>query len=121
MHVIGGDNGTSPSQVKIFANGNIDFSNVNELKPIQVIDLHEDFHGAVEYPLRVTHLKNITSLYLFFPSSFKGLQTRIHYIRLRGVGSRIEKRTVNAVYEIRNVKSDFSVKDHLVGSLGPGF
>eukprot|EP01068_Selenidium_serpulae_P005740 Selendium_serpulae@DN4163_c0_g1_i4.p1 len=55
LHIIGGDFGTSPKSVSIFADvPDLDFESAKTIKPIQKLDLHEDFCGAIEYPLKVT-------------------------------------------------------------------
>ncbi|CDJ41429.1 hypothetical protein, conserved [Eimeria tenella] len=106
--VIGGDRGRAPSKVKIFANrDDVDFTNVRDVECIQEVELTTDFHGAVEYPLKVTKLQNTSSIVLYFPENFGGDCTEIFYIGLRGVGSNYRREAVQTVYEARA-----NMKDH---------
>ncbi|KAL8426671.1 hypothetical protein Efla_005928 [Eimeria flavescens] len=106
--VLGGGEGRAPSKVKIFANhDDLDFTNVRDTECIQELELTEDFHGSVEYPLKVTKLQNVTSLSLYFPDNFGGDCTEIVFIGLRGVGSKYQRKAVQTVYE-----AQANAKDH---------
>lgn len=106
--VIGGGEGRAPSKVKIFANrDDLDFTNVRDTECVQELELAEDFHGSVEYPLKVTKLQNVTSLSLYFSENFGGDYTEIVYIGLRGTGSKYQRKAVQTVYE-----AQANIKDH---------
>ncbi|KAH8742101.1 hypothetical protein FG386_003428 [Cryptosporidium ryanae] len=105
--IIGGDNGTSPSRVKVYINNeNIDFSTVDELEPAQSLDLIEDFCGAFEYNLRANKFKNVSYIVLYFPSSINSDQTKIYYIQLKGYATNYQRKAVTAVYESKPNVSD---------------
>ncbi|SBT41379.1 thioredoxin [Plasmodium ovale wallikeri] len=54
LFLIGGEKGMYPKKMKIFSNReDIDFENINDFKCIQEVELSEDFHGSIEYPLKV--------------------------------------------------------------------
>eukprot|EP00389_Voromonas_pontica_P011365 GDKH01017379.1.p1 GENE.GDKH01017379.1~~GDKH01017379.1.p1 ORF type:complete len:193 (+),score=11.66 GDKH01017379.1:191-769(+) len=111
--VIGGDNGAAPSKVRIFANkDDLDFSSIHDAVPIQEVELVEDFHGAIEYPLKVTQLSNVSHLTLFFPSNRAGDNeaTQIFYIGLRGQGSSHQRKAVITVYEAKANLEDHEVR-----------
>lgn len=85
ISVIGGADGTSPSKMRAFINRvDIDFSNVQELSPVQEWDLTENPQGELEYQTRYARFQGVASLILHFPASFNGTSTEIHYIGLRG-------------------------------------
>lgn len=110
--VIGGDMGTGPSSVRLFTNReDIDFSTVGDIEPTQELDLVEDFHGAVQHPVRAAKFMNVTHLALFFPASLGGERTRIHWIGLWGVGSEYKRKAVMCVYEAVPNPSEKQVKD----------
>merc|ERR1712176_1069126 len=89
----------------------IDFTNVNDIEATQELDLVEDFHGAVLWPLRAAKFITVTKIALFFPSSFGGDRTRIHWIGLWGVGSAHKRQAVNCVYEAIPNASEKQIKD----------
>uniref|UniRef100_A0A7S1WJ47 PITH domain-containing protein n=1 Tax=Alexandrium catenella TaxID=2925 RepID=A0A7S1WJ47_ALECA len=110
--VIGGDRGASPSMVRLFINReDLDFQTVGDLQPTQELELVEDFHGAVQHPLRAAKFVSVTQLALFFPASLGGLRTRIHWIGLWGVGSEYKRQAVVTVYEAVANPSEKQVKD----------
>ncbi|KYF45061.1 thioredoxin family Trp26 protein [Toxoplasma gondii TgCatPRC2] len=110
LHLIGGDNGRSPASVKIYADQeNLDFSTVHDTPCIQEVELVTDFHGAVEYPLKVTKLQNVTCLTLFFPQNMGGDFLELFYIGLRGEGSNYQRRAVVTVYEANANPADHEV------------
>eukprot|EP00920_Eleutheroschizon_duboscqi_P020344 GHVT01048303.1.p1 GENE.GHVT01048303.1~~GHVT01048303.1.p1 ORF type:complete len:206 (-),score=51.10 GHVT01048303.1:246-863(-) len=112
LAVIGGDDGRAPKRVRIFANrDDLDFSNVEEGVPVQSLDLAVDFHGAINYPLKVSRLQSVTSLWLHFPEPVEGDTIEIFYIGLRGVGSNLQRQPVVTVYEAQGNRSDHAVPD----------
>lgn len=100
LHLIGGEEGRSPASVKIFADReDLDFTSVGDTKCIQEVQLQEDFHGSLEYPLKVTKLQNVSCLTLFFPRNMGGDCLELFYIGLRGEGSNYQRKAVLTVYE----------------------
>eukprot|EP00919_Chromeraceae_sp_WS-2016_P068846 GHVR01162928.1.p1 GENE.GHVR01162928.1~~GHVR01162928.1.p1 ORF type:complete len:205 (+),score=44.29 GHVR01162928.1:48-662(+) len=110
LYVIGGDNGCSPVKVKIYSNcPELDFNDKEDVPCVQELELLEDFHAAVEYPLKVTHLQNVQHLTLLFEGCRGGDCVRIHYIGLRGVGSKDQRRAVITTYEQKANLADHEV------------
>mmetsp|Transcript_125288 Transcript_125288/g.348603 ORF Transcript_125288/g.348603 Transcript_125288/m.348603 type:complete len:206 (-) Transcript_125288:124-741(-) len=110
--VIGGDGGSAPSRVSLFINReDLDFAGVQDMQPTQELQLVEDFHGAVQHPLRAARFISVTHLALFFPASLGGERTRIHWIGLWGVGSEYKRQAVVTVYEAIPNASEKQVKD----------
>jgi len=100
LYVIGGENGTSASQVSIFKDTpDLDFTNARDTKPIQVLDLVEDFCGVVEYPLKAALLQNVIHLTLYFSKNMGADNTEIYYIGVKGTGSNYKREAVVAAYE----------------------
>mmetsp|Transcript_139613 Transcript_139613/g.434286 ORF Transcript_139613/g.434286 Transcript_139613/m.434286 type:complete len:206 (+) Transcript_139613:64-681(+) len=110
--VIGGDRGSAPSRVRLFINReDLDFSSVGDVEPTQELELAEDFHGAVQHPLRAAKFVSVTHLALHFPANLGGERTRIHWIGLWGVGSEYKRQAVMTVYEAIPNASEKQVKD----------
>mmetsp|Transcript_39132 Transcript_39132/g.110599 ORF Transcript_39132/g.110599 Transcript_39132/m.110599 type:complete len:206 (-) Transcript_39132:91-708(-) len=112
LTVIGGDQGSAPSRVSLYMNReDLDFSSVNDVAPTQEVELVEDFHGAIQHPLRAARFMSVTHLAMFFPASFGGERTRIHWIGLWGVGSEYKRQAVVTVYEAIANASEKQVQD----------
>mmetsp|Transcript_46449 Transcript_46449/g.107215 ORF Transcript_46449/g.107215 Transcript_46449/m.107215 type:complete len:206 (-) Transcript_46449:125-742(-) len=110
--VIGGDFGSSPSRVSLYINReDLDFSNVEDVASTQELELVEDFHGAIQHPLRAAKFISVVQLALFFPAALGGERTRIHWIGLWGVGSEYKRQAVVAVYEAIPNASEKQVQD----------
>lgn len=110
--VIGGDGGCAPASVRLYINrDDLDFSSVNDVEPTQSLDLVEDFHGAIQHPLRAAKFINVTHLSLFFPASLYAGRTRIHWIGLWGQGSEGKRQAVVTVYESIPNASEKHVED----------
>jgi len=82
--VIGADDDTHPSKVKLYKNrGKMTFDDV-ALEPDQVLELNKDVNGELEYPIKVVQFSSVHDLTLYFPSNFGSDKTRIYYIGLKG-------------------------------------
>jgi len=112
LTVIGGGEGTCPNKVVLYTNReDIDFGSVADLEPTQELPLFEDFHGAMQYPLRAAKFITVTQIALYFPTSFNEEQTRIHWIGLWGQGSQHKRQAVQCVYEAVANPSEKQVRD----------
>ncbi|CAJ1439426.1 unnamed protein product [Effrenium voratum] len=115
ISVIGGDGGSAPSKVKLYINrDDLDFTTVGDVESTQDVDLVEDFHGAIQFPLRAAKFLSVTSVCLYFPQSFGGERTRIHWIGLWGVGTDHKRQAVMTVYEAVGQRKDNDVKDEVL-------
>ncbi|SBT00043.1 thioredoxin, putative, partial [Plasmodium ovale curtisi] len=115
LFLIGGEKGTYPKKMKIFSNReDIDFENINDFKCIQEVELSEDFHGSIEYPLKVTSLFNVSYLTLYFYENYGAETTKISYIGiptwLKGVGTNYTRRAVETVYEASPNLADHKIE-----------
>ncbi|GAW82265.1 hypothetical protein, conserved [Plasmodium gonderi] len=111
LFLIGGEDGSYPRKLKIFSNReDIDFENVNDFKCVQELELSEDYHGSVEYPLKVTSLFNVSYLTLYFYENYGAETTKIFYIGLKGIGTNYTRKAVETVYEASPNLADHKVK-----------
>jgi hypothetical protein len=119
--LIGGPEGESPSKVKLSPSFNvvaftqlvglrihrfvnrddIDFSNAEELKPIQIIELAENLLGEIEWPLQVYNFNNVSTLVMYFTENYGADKSRIYYLGLKGEFSQVKREAVVANYELR--------------------
>ncbi|CRH01773.1 thioredoxin, putative [Plasmodium relictum] len=114
LFLIGGEEGSYPKKMKIFSNReDIDFENINDFKCIQELELSEDFHGSVEYPLKVTSLFNVNYLTLYFFENYGAESTKILYIGLKGVGTNYTRKPVETVYEASPNLADHKIEGNI--------
>ncbi|KMZ61236.1 PITH domain containing 1 [Zostera marina] len=108
ISIIGGASGTSPSKMRAFTNREgIDFSDAQNMQPLQEWELAENLQGVMEYQTRYSRFQSVCSLTLHFPENFGGDTTQIYYIGLRGVATQLKRDVVaTIVYEIRPNPSD---------------
>lgn len=108
--VIGGEDDTHPSKVRLFKNRpHMTFDDVR-CKADQEFDLVRDEEGVVEYNPKVVTFSSVHHLSLHFPSNFGGEdsdETKIYWIGLKGEFSEAQRTgVVNAVYESRPMMQD---------------
>ncbi|KAL5227755.1 hypothetical protein ABZP36_016020 [Zizania latifolia] len=118
ISVVGGPDGTSPSRMRAFINREgIDFSDAQNMQPVQEWELAENLRGVLEYQTRYSRFQGVANLTLHFPDNFGGDTTKIYYIGLRGEATQ-NKRDVAAtiVYEIMPNPSDHNYIITLVSS-----
>jgi len=100
--VIGGTGGTSPSKVKLFINrDDIDFGNVLQMKPVQVLELAENVTGEIEWPVQVYSFSNAYSLTMYFCENWGAESTIIYYIGLKGHFENVKRQAVITNYELK--------------------
>ena len=120
---VGGQGGTHPATVKLFANDNlnkIDLENAHRKKATQTFDVQEDFQGMLEYETDRTKFSSISSVTIFVSKNVASLRgeddvhTEISYIGSRGEASgKIRDMVVTAVYESKPMPEDHKVEDEL--------
>jgi len=94
----------------------IDFSDAQNMQPVQEWELAENLQGALEYQTRYSRFQGVANLTLHFSDNFGGDTTKIYYIGLRGEATQ-NKRDVVAtiVYEIMPNPSDHKTKSETGG------
>ncbi|KAL0917817.1 hypothetical protein M5K25_012911 [Dendrobium thyrsiflorum] len=102
ISVVGGAEGTSPSKMRAFINRDgIDFSDAQNMQPVQEWELAENLQGILEYQTRYPRFQSVGSLTLHFPENFGANTTQIYYIGLRGEATQLKRDAVtNVVYEL---------------------
>eukprot|EP01134_Creolimax_fragrantissima_P002131 CFRG2131T1 len=106
-----------PQLLKVFGNrDDIDFDNVEELQPLQEIQMHKDPRGEIEYPTRASKFQNLHSLTLFFSTNYGGQTTKLYYIGFAGEHKQVSRKTVISVYEVNANPADHKVKDEYAPS-----
>ncbi|XP_066306402.1 uncharacterized protein [Miscanthus floridulus] len=94
----------------------IDFSDAQNMQPVQEWELAENLQGALEYQTRYSRFQGVANLTLHFSDNFGGDTTKIYYIGLRGEATQ-NKRDVVAtiVYEVMPNPSDHKTKSETGG------
>ncbi len=83
--VIGGDEGSAPSKLKLYKNVEaVDISILEDMKPIQIIDLNENISGDLDYLLNVSKFSGIQNLVLGFDENFSAPRTEIKFLGFKG-------------------------------------
>eukprot|EP00397_Hematodinium_sp_SG-2012_P064390 GEMP01090975.1.p1 GENE.GEMP01090975.1~~GEMP01090975.1.p1 ORF type:complete len:209 (-),score=47.83 GEMP01090975.1:295-900(-) len=115
LFVIGGDEGKSPTKVRLFANRELDFDSIEDTACTQEIPLALDFCGAIEYPVRAAMFNGITALSLHFPEAIGAGSQQIFWIGLKGQGSEWKRQAVVTVYESQANVADHKVSEDALG------
>ncbi|THU62506.1 hypothetical protein C4D60_Mb01t05860 [Musa balbisiana] len=112
ISVVGGSGGTSPSKMRAFINRDgIDFSDAQNMQPVQEWDLNENLQGLLEYQTRYSRFQGVGNLTLHFPDNFDGDTTQIYYIGLKGEATQLKRDVVaTIVYEITPNPSDHKTR-----------
>eukprot|EP00019_Armaparvus_languidus_P012510 CAMPEP_0168584252 /NCGR_PEP_ID=MMETSP0420-20121227/3034_1 /TAXON_ID=498008 /ORGANISM="Pessonella sp." /LENGTH=215 /DNA_ID=CAMNT_0008619029 /DNA_START=8 /DNA_END=655 /DNA_ORIENTATION=- len=110
--VTGGSTESSPKLLQCWINReDIDFSNVEDLPPVQEIELIQDVNAQpdAEYKTNITKFQRVENITLFFKETFGGDEqsTEIHYIGFRGEFDQIISREpIIATYEAKPMLQD---------------
>lgn len=97
---------TAPRHLKIFVNrDDIDFGLAEDLKAdMELKDMHRDVSAEVFYfPPRNGKFSTCHSLTIYVADNWGGDATRINYVGFKGVSTKLKRKVVEAVYEIRGV------------------
>ena len=124
LNVIGAPNGNAPSRVKLYKNEEVvDFSIIEDKKPLMIIDLEENLEGRHDYPIIVSKFNNVTKLVLGFEDTFGGDFSQINFIGLRGTFIRdTGKKLGKITYEVRADWRDHQkLKDEKAHASSMGF
>lgn len=108
ISIVGGSGGKSPSKMRAFINREgIDFSDAQNMQPVQEWDLTENLQGILEYQTRYSRFQSVGNLTLHFPDNFGGETTQIYYIGLKGEATKLKRDVVaTIVYEVMPNPSD---------------
>lgn len=101
MTMIGGEDGTSPAQVKLYVNQeNVDFD-LADVKPAQTLNCVENREGELPYILIPAKFNNTWSVTLFVTLNHGGSNTKIYYIGFEGIASHKRKKILVGNYELK--------------------
>ncbi|KAK6944871.1 PITH domain [Dillenia turbinata] len=119
ISIVGGADGTSPSKMRVFINREgIDFSDAQNMQPVQDWDLVENLQGVLEYQTRYSRFQSVANLTLHFPDNFGADTTQIYYIGLKGEATQLKRDVVaTIVYELMPNPSDHKTKAETGGGL----
>jgi len=111
--VMGGEDGTHPSKVRLFKNRPHMTFDAAAAKADQEFELVQDDEGVIEYAPKVVTFSSVHHLTLHFPSNLGGEEeTKIYYVGLKGEFSKAERTgVVNAVYEARPMAKDHKAEN----------
>ena len=103
MKLIGGEDGTAPSKVKLYVNStNPDFD-LLEGSPSHQIDTLENPDGTLEYNLPQFKFSAVWNLTLIVPSCIDSDHTKIYYIGFQGIASKKKQKIpLNLNVEVKN-------------------
>ena len=117
--VIGGDEGTAPSKMKVYKNEQtVDISILEEKKPVQTIEMNENVTGELEYLLNVTKFNNTSNIVLGFEENFGAKNTVIKFIGLKGEKLREKIKMGEIIYEVRANLADHKTPDEHAPKFG---
>ncbi|XP_072973846.1 uncharacterized protein [Typha angustifolia] len=119
ISVVGGAGGASPSKMRAFINREgIDFSDAQNMQPVQEWELTENLQGLLEYQTRYSRFQSVGNLTLHFTDNFGADTTQIYYIGLRGEATQLRRDVVaTIVYEVMPNPSDHKTKSDAGGGL----
>ncbi|XP_073026017.1 uncharacterized protein [Primulina eburnea] len=119
ISVVGGADGTSPSKMRAFINRDgIDFSDAQNMQPVQEWDLAENLQGILEYQTRYSRFQSVGNITLHFSDNFGGHTTQIRYIGLKGEATQLRRDVVaTIVYELTPNPSDHKTKADTGGGI----
>jgi hypothetical protein len=98
----GSDDAQSPSSMRCFVNiENLDFTNIEGVRPAQVFQLPVNADGNAELITQIHAFSNINTLTMFFPANHGEEDvTAIKYIGMQGEHTHYRREAVDAVYEV---------------------
>jgi hypothetical protein len=103
MMIIGGDNiEQQPATLHCFVEkDNIDFTNIDDHRPVQSFSLAANPEGTVELFTNLRHFTNVSTLTLHFKGNLGGMETSsLRYVGLQGDHTHYRREAVNTVYEV---------------------
>ena len=103
MTLIGGEDGSAPSVVKLFVNKeNPDFD-LSEGGASQVVECQEDPRGERKYNLKGLKFNDVWSITMIVANNFGGENSKIYYVGFEGTCTKNKKRILVGNYEINRI------------------
>lgn len=102
--MIGGEDGLSPSHVKLFVDcENPDFSLIENGIPSQEFDCIQNPEGELQYGLRPSKFNNVQSLTFVIDKNHGGNNTKLYYLGFTGIKTNKKKMVLLGNYEVKPV------------------
>lgn len=112
--MIGGEDGTSPSHVKIFVNcENPDFNLIQNGNPAQEFECLQNPDGLSYYGLRPSKFNNVQSLTIIVDRNHGASNSKIYYIGFTGIKTNKKKLVLIGNFELKPVNQTNKVKDNM--------
>ncbi len=112
--LIGGEDGTSPSHIKMFVNTeNPDFNLIESGIATQEFDCIENPQGELHYSLRPSKFNNVQSISIIVDRNHGGDNTKIHYIGFVGVKTNKKKLVLVGNFELKPVNDPNKMIDKM--------
>lgn len=107
--VIGGEDGTAPSKLKLYKDVEaVDINILEDKKPVQIIDLSEvNPNGELEYMVNMSKFNNVSNIVVGFDENFGAPNTSIQFLGFKGEKLREKVKVVQTVYEIQANIAEF--------------
>ncbi len=100
--MVGGEDGTSPSVVKIYVNKeNPDFDLIDDCTPTQELECIENPEGELSYSVRPNKFNNVFSLTLIVTRNYSADSSKIYYIGFTGVRTNKKKMILLGNFELK--------------------
>lgn len=122
MTMIGGEDGTSPAQIKLYVNNdNPGFELLNE-KPTQIIECIENPLGELPYTLSPSKFNSTWSITLIVTLNHGADHSKIYYIGFEGISTKKRKKILIGNYELKplpeNIKQPMEFDKHAASIYG---
>jgi len=113
MFIGGGPDEQHPLTIKAYTNkDNVDFTNVQDLKPVQVFaNLPINDAGTQEQMTVLRQFTNINNLTLYITDNHGAATTTLRYLGLQGEHTHYRREAVDAEYEVLCTGQDVQAPD----------
>jgi len=110
--LIGGEEGTSPSHIKMFVNcENPDFGLIENGNPTQEFDCIPNPQGELQYGLRPSKFNNVQSITILVDRNHGANNSKIFYIGFTGIKTNKKKLVLVGNFEIKPVDDRNKIPD----------
>ena len=117
MTLIGGEEGTSPSLIKLYVNKeNPDFDLIDGSVASQEFECIENPEGELSYQLRPNKFNNVFSLTLIVTRNYSADSSKIYYIGFTGLRTNKKKMVMLGIYELKPLIDGTKTKEKEVNN-----
>ena len=116
MTMIGGEDGTAPSVIKLYVNNDNPGFELLEEKPTQTIECVENPLGELPYTLSPSKFNSTWSITVIVTMNYSADHSKIYYIGFEGISTRKKAKVLIGNYELKplpeNVKQPSEFNQH---------